>query len=132
MLEKLSRLRDSEFSIFGDRPDRVVVGAGLWQLAAQHSIADVEGRLQKVRKTSENLFENVLFQLQAKSLSYDHGLYGGSDIDRLNRLAKNVFRNSSKIRIFDSHLKIFDLYADVCSRMGSILQKLHFGQKLFG
>jgi len=116
----------SNFSIFCERPEHVIVGGGLWHLATKMNLAEIENRLRGVRTILEQMSENVevIFQLQTKSLRYDHGLYGDGDIQNLNFLARKVFRNS-KVQIFDSHLKLYDNYSDICKRFNDALLNRH-------
>jgi hypothetical protein len=74
----LSNIR-TNYSTFFQRPSVVIIGAGLWHLAKQIHILDIKNQFEKVRQKLELLFEkeSLIFQLQAQSLSYKHGLYNG-------------------------------------------------------
>jgi hypothetical protein len=114
---ELSNIRTKN-SIFSQTPQLIVIGAGLWHLASKMSSENIEGILKNVRRNLELSFSSesqaVLFQLQTKSLYYDHRLYNSAHIDQLNNLIQTVMQDSPTILIFDSHLKMFDSYAQVC------------------
>ena len=113
----MSTLR-TNYSVFLERPTHLIVGGGLWHLARKMKAEDIESRFKNVRKTLELLFdkETLIFQLQTKSLFYDHGLYGDEEIEFSNKMVSDIFGQTPSIKIFDSHLKLFDAYADVCRR----------------
>ena len=106
----------SKFSVFYKPPTKILVGAGLWHLATKMNFSEIENLLVSVRKQFEILFESkpVVFQLQTKSLFYDHRIYGDEDIERLNDLIRKVLKDSPSIETFDSHLNIYDIYAEIC------------------
>ena len=120
----------TNFSILLERPGLIIIGGGLWHLATKMNHVDVENRFRNVIKTFENFTEQeeVLFQLQTKSLNYDHGLYDGDDILNLNFLARKVFQNS-KVQIFDSHLKLYDIYSDFCGRLQARFKNVDLPQR---
>ena len=81
------------------------------------SSKNIEDIFKKVRQNLELLFsesQTVLFQLQTKSLHYDHSLYNDTYIDHLNDLLRIVLQDSPTIQIFDSHIKMYDSYSQVC------------------
>lgn len=113
---ELSNIRTKN-SIFNQTPQLVVVGAGLWHLASKMSSKNIGDNFRKVRQNLEQFFsesQTVLFQLQTKSLFYDHRLYNRTDIEHLNDVSRIVLQDSPIIQIFDSHLKMYDSYYQVC------------------
>ena len=44
--------------------------------------------------------------LQESPLSFSHGLYGRSDLEDLNEVARRVLEKSKKVAKFDSHLAL--------------------------
>lgn len=116
LLQDISNFQ-TKCSIFVEPPTNIIVGAGLWHLATKMNFSDIESVLISVRKQFEGVLfdsKNVVFQLQTKSLFYDHGIYKDEDIGRLNDLIRKVLKDSPTIQMFDSHLKIFDIYSKMC------------------
>jgi hypothetical protein len=91
----------------------LIVGAGLWHLATKMDFDKIEKLFAAVQKNLETRSELVILQLQTKSISYDHGVYNDTDVDKLNAVFRSVFQNSSTI-LFDSHLQIYNEYSKIC------------------
>ena len=101
-------------SILVKQPEVILLGAGLWHLATKMNFAQIEKLFKSLQINLQHRSEKVIFQLQTKSLFYEHGIYNDMDIQKLNSVVQNVFKNSSKVLIFDSHLPIYNDYSNIC------------------
>jgi hypothetical protein len=96
LLQDISNFQ-TKCSIFLEPPTNIIIGAGLWHLATKMNFSDIESVLISVRQQFEDVLfdsKNVVFQLQTKSLFYDHGIYKDEDIGRLIP-RENQFDDSS-------------------------------------